>query len=90
MRKFRGFSNACKPAKPVAWAYPMSELMIKALSAEELVDAQTFLMARIKVLREACKAVDDLIGYQYTGSREAMTALQRVCDQCHAALEQTK
>ena len=48
------------------------------------------LRANVQVLRDACQAVDDLIEYQYTGTREGMTALQVVSDQCRVALEDTK
>lgn len=48
--------------------------------AEEAAD-------RIDALEECLRDVDNLIEHQYSGTREAMTALQLVADKARALLE---
>ena len=52
--------------------------------AADAIDAQE---KRIKELEGVLEAVDDLIQYQYSGSREAMTYLTQTCDRAREALK---
>lgn len=52
-------------------------------SMADALDAQA---ERIKALEGALEAVDDLIQYQYSGTREAMTYLTQTCDRARALL----
>ena len=53
-----------------------------SLANQQLAECQ----AREKVLRDALEYWDDLISYQFTGSSEAMTAMQIATDKGAAAL----
>jgi hypothetical protein len=62
-------------------------MFLRQSEARELRSALDAQEARIKMLEAILKAVDGMIAHQYTGSREAMSYLQDVCDRAREALK---
>ena len=62
----------------------MDDAPVHDYNAEQLANAR--LIAAAPELLEALKAFDELIAFQYTGSRDAMSALQAAAFKAHDAI----